>query len=365
MGRSGFFPIVTVEGDAETCGYEYGLKCRELIHASLDVYKKAFQDDLKIDWKEALTLGRKFLPSMEAYDALSLVEMRGVAQGAGRSFEEILVLHVKTELKFAASLGGFEGCTTLAATPEATLHRTTTVGKNWDWTADSQKLGVILRKKRNDGPTTVSLTEAGLLGRDGFNSAGIAIVANALASDNWHVGVPLHVVIHKALRASTLNDAMAAVLAADRASSNNYMIVHGGGEAVCLEAAPLDYNVIWAEGGILAHSNHFTIPNQKIKDQLPAMYPNTLTRYHRARKLISMERGNITVDTFKKVLTDHFDYPFSICWHSAPAVKPGSQLQTNASMIFEIRERKLHVAMGPPCLNPYAVVDCADIMPPE
>jgi len=142
------------------------------------------------------------------------------------------------------------------------------------------------------------------------------------------------------------------------------MIVHGGGEAVCLEAAPLDYNVIWAEGGILAHSNHFTIPHQKIKDHLPAMYPNTLTRYHRARKLISLERGNITVDTFKRVLTDHFDYPFSICWHAEPTGKSGSQLQTNASMIFEIRERKLHVAMGPPCLNAYAVIDCTDIMPP-
>ncbi|MBI5605005.1 MAG: hypothetical protein HY879_16830 [Deltaproteobacteria bacterium] len=307
-------------------------------------------------------MGRKFLPAIEAYDLPSLIEMRGVALGAGCRFEEILVLHIKTELKLTASLGGFEGCTTLAAMPEATLQRTTLVGKNWDWTASAQKLGVILRKKRTDGPATVSLTEAGLLGRDGFNSAGIAIVANALASDNWHIGVPLHVLIHKALRASKLNDVMTAVLAADRASSNNYMIVHHEGEAVCLEAAPFDYNVIWEEGGVLAHSNHFTLQNPKIKDQLPAIFPNTLTRYHRARKLITRDRGNITVDTLKRILTDHFDHPYSICWHSDPRINSLNQVQTNASMIFEFSERRMHVAMGPPCQNPYNTIDCRDIM---
>lgn len=362
MTKAAPFPVVTVSGDAETCGFEYGEKCRELIHLSLETYKKAFQEDLKIRWEDALTLGKKFLPTIETYDPLAVIEIRGLAKGAGRAFEEILVLHVKTELKLVASIGGFDGCTTLCATPEATLHHNSLVGKNWDWTVDSQKLGVILRKKRSDGPSTVSLTEAGIIGRDGFNSAGIAIVANALISDNWHSGVPLHLIIQKALRASSMNDAMAAVLSADRASSNNYMILHKDGEAVCLEAAPSEYNVLWANQGVLSHSNHFIIPNSKIKDHLPAIYPNTLTRHHRARKLINQERGNITVDTFKGILTDHFDYPYSICWHSNSKVKSENQIQTNASMIFEVEQRKMHVAMGPPCQNQYIAIDCNDIM---
>ncbi len=356
------FPVITVSGDAATCGFEYGEKCRELIHLSLESYKKAFQEDLKIGWEEALNLGKKFLPAIEKYDPSAITEMHGLAKGARRSFDEILVLHVKTELKLAASIGGFDCCTTICATPEATFHQSGLIGKNWDWTIASQKLGVILRKKRSDAPSTISLTEAGLIGRDGFNSAGIAVVANALISDNWHIGVPLHIVIQKALRASSMNDAMASILSSDRASSNNYMILHKDGEAVCLEAAPSEYNILWAEGGILAHSNHFTIPNPKIKDLYPAIYPNTFTRYHRARKLINNERRNITVDTFKRILTDHFDYPYSICWHPNPEVKSDNQVQTNASMIFEIEHRKAHIAMGPPCQNEYIEIDCNDIM---
>jgi isopenicillin-N N-acyltransferase-like protein len=363
MDANSPFPVISVEGDAAACGEQYGSKCRELIRESLAVYQTAFQEDLKLDWDQAIALGQKFLPAIETYDPQGLIEMRAVARGAGRRFEEILVLHAKTELKLVSSLGGFEGCTTVAAMPEATLSHNTLAGKNWDWTATTQKLGVILRKKRTDGPSTVSLAEAGLLGRDGFNSAGICIVANALASDNWHVGVPLHVLIHKALRAETLQDAMGAILGADRASSNNYMIVYQEGEALCIEAAPNDYNVVWAKDGTLAHSNHFTIMNPRIKDFLPAMFPNTLTRYHRAGKLIGQERGRITVETFKKILTDHFDSPYSICWHSNPKVPSANQIQTNASMIFELKERRMHVAAAPPCRNEYVAIDCADIMP--
>jgi len=92
--------------------------------------------------------------------------------------------------------------------------------KNWDWIPESQKLGVILKKKRKGKPNSVALTEAGLLTRDGFNSAGLCIVANALASDKWRFGVPLHIILNKIISSPTLNDAMTAVLSAKRASSN-------------------------------------------------------------------------------------------------------------------------------------------------
>lgn len=356
------FPIISVEGGPYDCGYQYGSQCESLISKSIDTYQKAFKDDLSIDWKGALELGKKFGPDIEEYDPDGVEEMRGIAKGAGRTFGEILVLQSKTELKFIASLGSFEGCTTIAATPEATLSKGTLVGKNWDWIPESQKLGVILKKRRKGKPNSVALTEAGLLTRDGFNSAGLCIVTNALASDKWRIGVPLHIILNKIISSETLNDAMTAVLSAKRASSNNYMIVHPKGEAVTIEAAPCDYNVIWANEGMLVHSNHFTVPNSNIKDQLPTLHPSTLTRLHRATKLLSRERGKIDNQVLKTILTDHFDKPFSICWHPDERIDPSLRIQTNASFIMDLNQGTMEVALGPPCKNEYVALKFEDIM---
>ena len=356
------FPIISVEGSPYDCGYQYGCQCGSLIAKSIETYQKAFKDDLNLDWKGALDLGKKFGPDIEDYDPDGVEEMRGIAKGAGRTFEEILVLQSKTELKFLASVGDLEGCTTLAATAEATLSKCTIVGKNWDWIPESQKLGVVLKKKRKGKPNSVALTEAGLLTRDGFNSAGLCIVANALASDKWRIGVPLHIILNKIISSSTLNDAMTAVLSAKRASSNNYMIVHSMGEAITIEAAPCDYNVIWAKEGMLVHSNHFTVPNPNIRDLLPNLHPNTLTRLERATKLLAREHGRIDNRVLKNILMDHFDKPFSICWHPDESIDPRLRLQTNASFIVNLNQRTIEIALGPPCKNEYVSLKFPDIM---
>ena len=356
------FPVISVEGDPYECGYQHGSQCKQLIEHALSVFRKLFKANLNLDWEQALEKGRKFASPIEEYDPASIEEMKGIAEGAGRAFDEILVLHITNELHRERLVAQAEGCTTIAATPEATISKHTLVGKNLDQKPATQELAVILKKKRNRGPNCVALTRAGLLTRDGFNSAGICVCANGLGSDRWRVGVPLEIVLNKVISAESLSDAISAIISAKRASSNNYMIGHSGGEAICIEAAPYDYNTIWADGGILAHSNHFTVANPNIKDLMPALLPNTLTRLHRATKLLIQERGNISVGVFKKILRDHFDKPFSICTHPDVRVAENLQFQTNASVIIDLNEKTMAVALGPPCENEYVTLTFEDIM---
>lgn len=354
------FPLIVVEGNSFDCGVQYGTQCRQLFERSLDIYRKAFLADLNLTWEEVLRLGKKFSQFILDYDPSCIEEIQGMARGSGRSVEELLVLQAKTELKFIGSLGGFEGCTTLAATSEATADQQTLVGKNWDWTPASQEVGILLVKKRKGGASFISLTEAGLLARDGFNSSGICAVANALVSDKWRIGVPLHIILNKVLKAESLNEALKAILGAPRASSNNYLLAHSQGEAVCIEAAPLDYNVIWPENGLLAHSNHFTVSNPHIQDRLPELSPSTLTRFHRAQKFLSQSRGNVSPDILKGILRDHFDKPFSICLHPDLRIAATQQIQTNASFIFELNQNAMHVALGLPCEHEYVTLAIGD-----
>lgn len=356
------FPIITVSGEPFERGFQYGSQCRNIISLSLKTFAKAYKDDMKLEWNQMLDIVRKFSPFIENYDPEGVEEMRGIAEGAGKDIVDIMALHLKTELKVATSVGSFGGCTTVAALPEVTSTGNTLVGKNWDWTAEMKKLGVIIRKKPNKGPSSITLCEAGLMGRDGFNSAGISIVCNALNSNKWRPGVPLHIITNKAMRAETLNDAMEAVLKAERASSNNYLIAHMDGEALNLETAPHTYNVIWAKDGLLAHTNHFLVQNPEIKDYMPEEFPNTLTRFYRASKMLYQNRSKISLETIKAILTDHFDKPYSICLHPVPDGH-GAFIQTNASIIVDLTMLKMFVANGPPCQNEYMAIDSSEIIP--
>jgi isopenicillin-N N-acyltransferase-like protein len=356
------FPIVTVAGTPREVGRAYGAACRDRIASAFDYYSRLFVEDSGIAWPEAVAMGEAALPLIQAYDSEIIAELDGLAEAIGRSLAEVTALHMKTEIRIRADVRQPpEGCTTLAVLPEAALAGGTIVGKNWDWTVGAQELGIVLRKRYDDGRAVVTLTEAGLIGRDGCNGDGIAVVANALAADQRHDGLPLHIIVNRALKARTMNAAMKAVLAAPRESAMAYLMAHRQGMALAIEAAPFDHNVVWERDGILTHTNHFLIDNPRFRDTLVGEWPDTLTRWYRADKLLRQARGNIGVETVKAILSDRFDAPYSIS--TLPAEGHGlTAVQTNGSIIIDLATATLHVASGPPDCGAYEAVDCRDIL---
>ncbi len=100
----------------------------------------------------------------------------------------------------------------------------------------------------------------------------------------------------------------------------------------------------------LVHSNHFLcerwIPTEKLLDDLPDSKP----RYRRIRSLVENDYGFLSVDKMKAILSDHDDYPTSICRHSS-----NGDITTAASMIAEPERGLLHVSAGNPCEGEYEV----------
>ena len=363
MANHSPFPIISVEGDARQRGCQYGSQCKKLIEEALSLYRKSFKVDSNLDWDPTLKLGRKFIPFIEEYDPMGMEEMRGIAEGSGRTLDEILLLNVRTELSLLAQAGGLEeGCTAVAATPDATASKHLLLAQNWDWKPSTQRITVILKEEQKDGPNVVQLVEAGRIGEIGFNSAGIGVLANVLTSDKWRLGVPMHIILHKILNAEGWSDAMLAVLAVKRASAGNYLIGYVGGEAVDIEAAPEDYNVIWPDGGIITHANHFAVANPNIRDLMAPTHPWSLTHEYRAAKLMAKERGNISVAVIQRILRDHLDKPYSVCRHPDTRLDESLRTQTNAAIIIDLNEKTLCIAKGPPCENEFVTLTFEDIM---
>jgi isopenicillin-N N-acyltransferase-like protein len=238
------YPVVQVRGSAYERGRQHGEQARERVDASVEIYRAAFSASAGITWPAALDRAAGFTRLIAARDPAILAEMQGIADGAGYRLEEIVAVNCRTEIMFGGATPAPDAsaneCTTIAVTPAASASGETIVAKNWDWKADCQRSVIVLQAQQVDGPDFVMLVEAGMVGRDGFNAAGIAVCGNLLRSvhDGRKPGVPVPFIRRRVLDSDRLDRALAAVVDAERAASTNYLIAHESGIVLNLEASP-------------------------------------------------------------------------------------------------------------------------------
>jgi isopenicillin-N N-acyltransferase-like protein len=293
--------------------------------------------------------------------------MEGIAEGADLAFEDVLALNLRTEVMFAAvarapAAAAAGGCTAFVALPEATADGHTLLGQNWDWKPDTGRSVVVLEAVPHEGPSFVTVVEAGLLAKAGFNSAGIGLVTNALVSnaDRGEPGVPYHVVLRAILESEHTSPALDAITRHPRASSANYLIAHRDGEAVNVEAAPGDYSrisIAFPQAGLYAHTNHFTSLPFGLKDVGIWDGPGSLLRLRRVERLLEAHRGAVDVAVLREVLSDHFSYPDSVCSHPDPHATRVEQYATQFSVVMDLGDAAIWLADGNPCQSEYTQLE--------
>jgi isopenicillin-N N-acyltransferase like protein len=210
-----------------------------------------------------------------------------------------------------------DGCTGVVVLPQASDTGRLIHAQNWDWKPECAETAVVLKVRRDDGPDLMTFTEAGALGRCGFNAVGIAITANYLESDRDYrqVGVPLALIRRKVLESEHVALAMRTVYCTKKSAANNMIVSHRDGVAIDFECAPDETFQVHPDRGLLVHANHFVSPVAlgKLKDTGIANTPDSLYRDIRVRELLQPHLGPITFDTVKAALFDDFAYPWSVC----------------------------------------------------
>jgi isopenicillin-N N-acyltransferase-like protein len=132
------------------------------------------------------------------------------------------------------------------------------------------------------------------------------------------------------------------------------MICHRDGEAIDIEAAPADFDVLTPDRGMLVHTNHFTSMRLTgFKDLGKIAFIESPIRLARAKKLFEAKRGRIGLSEIQSVLRDHFNRPKSICRHEDMRDEPGRRSETVFSVIMDLNAQKLHLTDGPPCETEY------------
>lgn len=351
------FPTIRIgHTDPYSRGLQHGKEARQRIAASLTTYRRLFQDFVGIDWDEAQRMGAAYSEPIRAYAPDLLDEIRGVADGSGHQFEEIMALNARSEIALSARL--VDGCTAFAAFASATADGSTLLCQNWDWRASQREAFLMLLIEMPDRPSLTMLTEAGIIGKIGFNSAGLGACLNAIVTDQVRAdGIPLHIVLRRILEAETLADAIEAVSRANIASAANFLVAQHGGGALDIEAVPGDFDVLLPKQDVIWHTNHLLSPKiSGVRDLGKYVLPDSYPRLARVAQLLEQKRGSLTEQEAKAILRDTSNGPDSICRREDESDPEGKRLQTVFSIIMNLTRRELHVSDGPPHQTEYVTL---------
>lgn len=347
-------PLIEVDGPPAVRGRQYGRAAGERIACGISHYRaqlarQGFDDAALAQAVAAL------VPRIEAFEPSFVPEMRAIAEGAGQPFEHIALLNARTEILqlaeqrlAAARANGAgrgtdepDGCTGVVVLPEAAHDGRLIHAQNWDWKAECAETVVVLKVHAHAdggaemGPDLITFTEAGALGRCGFNAEGIAITANYLESDRdgRHAGVPLALIRRKVLMQRHYALALRAVYITGKSSSNNMIVSHAQGLAIDLECAPDEAFQVHAEGGLLVHANHWQSPVAlgKLRETGIESVPDSLYRDLRVRQLLAPRRGRIGTADVKAALFDRFGGDWAVC--RPPRLSLSNNLSASVAMI--------------------------------
>jgi len=335
-------PEIICSGSPHEIGLAHGSQARERIAIGISNYTRLFAETAQIDWSQACQRAEKFIPGLEKQAPDCLAEMRGIAEGAGVPFLDILALNVRSEIALTHYT---DGCTSLAKVTEDSAF----LAQNWDWVGEASLSTVFLDIRETGKPRIQMMGEAGLVGKFGFNECGVGVCMNAIRAGALDVGMlPVHVAIRKVLECKSYGEARAVLDDRGVAACVNLMIADRKGAFETIECTPRGNTVIIQEedSGAVVHTNHL-YASKLVEDQRSA---NTYSRLARMQKLC---RGKqFSYDSIRSWLSDDEGSPTAICRVAPPGAVGMERMETLATIIMDLKDLTAQVSFGRPNLNP-------------
>lgn len=337
------FPLIEVAGSSYEMGFQHGCQAGLLIQHYLLLIERLTGKTRDLLCRNAMT----FLPFITRLSPAYVDEIRGLADGAGISFEEAVLCQARAE----AGQVPDGGCTAFVVTGEATASGQPLAGQNQDLEVEYADVAILLHVKPNDGrPRALIFTFAGQLGYAGMNEYGVAHFANALYDFRWQPGLPHYPLKRKLLEQSNVRDCLDVLDRHTTCSAANVVLCDGQGDMASVEVRPegsalfRDDHDDW-----LVHANHYltadfvAFETNSLRDSCP--------RLDRMRTLLRAQWGQVNVDVMKEILADHKGEPAGICRHGAV------NMHSISGYIAEPTAGVLHVRRGHGCLGTWTAYE--------
>lgn len=340
-------PKIVLRGKPFEIGKQYGDLARDriIIHAAKQRTAAAKLHPEEPEWWRSEV--HKYLAPYEELAPYFVEEMEGLAQGAGLSFDEVLLVNVRDEFWASLRPETREACTSFGCSGKVTLSGHPVLGQTKDTGRVSQDLYVVIAMYQEGRPDLLQMPYAGEFGVFGLGSSGMAIFGNSIyVKGKAHGRIPISLFRRLTLEADSIDQVIALVDKHGLGTPGSFTIGDRKGRVIALENTDHGHAVVEANDGILAHANHINASQLMGYEEYPE--PERTVSHNRQERMteqLAAERGRLTPTLAMRCLMDHTNYPDSICRHPTP----GHDFQTTAALVVEPTLGIMRVIRGLPC----------------
>jgi len=326
------FKEITISGSPGDRGQMHGQILSKEIRQTLKYYRSIFD----LPEHRLLELGEYYLGLITAFNVKFAQEIGGIAEGAGIDPRWVAVLNSRTEILSYRYASSPMECTSLFSRPTAVL------GQNWDWASTLEDLVVVMKINLPEGHVIRMLTEPGIIGKIGLNSAGLGVCLNILTINRPLKGIPVHVVLRGILESRSLDQARKVVEQAGCEKASSILVGHARGEGFNVEFAG-GRNVFLDEAAdIMLHTNHYLHDPINLPED-----PDFASSY--AREEVVLQRlallDDLSRENMAEILSDRSNRDFPVLRDYRPDPKL-QRLGTVCSIIMELKTRTMSIRKG-------------------
>ncbi|TGO33107.1 hypothetical protein BHYA_0266g00100 [Botrytis hyacinthi] len=357
MSSSHFPKKLLLKGTSKEIGFEHGSLLSAEIKDQMKIYDAMFQSTSSLTWPEVHEIAKEFQTTIQQLTPDIYDEMVGIAEGAGVDILDIVALNCRSEI----ALGRFtDGCTSLGWKMQGKdVEGKMVLAQNWDWTENVQKNLAMVEIGRKGKEKIWMVTEAGIVGKIGFNSAGVGVCLNAIRARPTHTyKLPIHVALRICLESDSVEKALASIEELGGVASSQHILIADPNRTLSMELSPVGNCFLEpCDDGFVAHTNHF-IKNELVSE--PFWLKGSPVRLERANVLVSelikdMKDGLNMDDGMGNILrerlfSDTFNAPQAICCQEDPERPKETRNSTlfNIVMKLEAGNSMAEVLFGKP-----------------
>ena len=238
-------------------------------------------------------------------------ELRGIAEGAATTVEDVVVLNNYTDFRDVGLPG--EGCSTVHARRGGGA---SVAGQTWDMHGSAVDYVCLVSVPPGRGrPGAVLFSLVGCLGMMGVNSARLLVGVNNLNTRGDASGVVWPLLVRRLLKEGDAPSMARVLKGAAPAGGRNYML-SGRDGALHVEVAPGAFEEVGGLGpgeeGAAFHTNHCVGRTTRPLERASAVSSTSRARH---ALLGRKARGVAGLAGLVALLRDHDGYPRSICSH--------------------------------------------------
>lgn len=371
----GPMPILLLAGSPREMGKSHGEACGEWIRLVAEDYWQALESPpFSIPHREILD-GITEIESLivKHTDNAYLEEMRGIADGAGLTYEDVFVANCGFDLMVSRSdaaaraemFSKFErlstSCASFVAWGRSTIDGRIICTHNNDGPRYPAQYQAVIIARPQEGFAFISPSTVGKLGQHSMmNSQGVFVVGTALDNGTKdkveRAGVPLDVIFrYIAQYCSSTREAVDTLARLPLAVAGNFMFADRSRDVELVQATPFFSASVRPQGqrDYLHVTNHALVEEIKPYLSLRSL-SSTHYRYETMVGDLEAKYGDIDEEVAKQVMSSHFDWSVqdtnpcenTPCRHHEYRGELGG---TNRCSVWNLDELTAQVALGNPC----------------